>query len=55
MSVGEQSAEQPFDQDLSELIASYRSLLAGQVNDPDGNVRALALPVFRAAVLEDSS
>ena len=40
MSLGEQSAEQPFDQDLSELIASYRSLLAGQVNAPDGNVRA---------------
>src|SRR5271168_1237224 len=40
MSVGEQSAEQPSDKDLSELIASYRSLLAGQVDGPHGNVRA---------------
>ena len=40
MSVGEQRAEQPSDKNLSELIASYRSLLAGQVNGPHGNVRA---------------
>jgi hypothetical protein len=40
MTVGEQSAEQPSDKDLSELVASYRSLLAGQVNGPPGNVRA---------------
>jgi hypothetical protein len=40
MSVGEQGAEQPSDKDLSELIASYRSLLAGQVDGPHGNVRA---------------
>ena len=29
------------DEDLNELIASYRSLLAGQVNGPHGDVRAL--------------
>src|SRR4051812_17856989 len=36
----EHSPEQPFDKDLGELIASYRTLLAGQVNGPRGNVIA---------------
>ena len=40
MSVGQQSEERPSDEDLSGLIASYRSLLAGQMNGPHGNVRA---------------
>src|SRR4051794_1773520 len=40
MSVGRHSAEQPSDKDLGELIASYRTLLAGQVNGPRGNVIA---------------
>src|SRR4051795_12867482 len=39
MSVSQQSEERPSDKDLSELIASYRSLLAGQMNGPHGNVR----------------
>src|SRR6516165_12176861 len=41
MSVGQRSEERPSDEDLNELIASYRSLLAGQMNDPHGDVRAL--------------
>jgi hypothetical protein len=40
MSVGQQSDERPSDKGLSELIASYRSLLAGQMNGPLGDVRA---------------
>jgi len=41
MSVGQRSDERPSDEDLNELIASYRSLLAGQMNGPHGDVRAL--------------
>jgi hypothetical protein len=41
MSVGHRSEERPSDEGLDELIASYRSLLAGQMNDPHGDVRAL--------------
>ena len=41
MSVGQRSEERPSDEDLNELIASYRSLLAGQMNGPHGDVRAL--------------
>lgn len=41
MSAGQRSEERPSDEDLSELIASYRSLLAGQMNGPHGDVRAL--------------
>jgi hypothetical protein len=41
MSTGQQNEERPSDEGLNELIASYRSLLAGEMNGPQGDVRAL--------------
>ena len=41
MSAVQRSEERPSDEDLNELIASYRSLLAGQMNGPHGDLRAL--------------
>src|SRR5690242_11508104 len=41
MSVDQGSKERSSDEDLNELIASYRSLLAGRMNGPHGDVRAL--------------
>ena len=40
MSVGQGSEERLSDKDMNELLASYRSLLAGQMNGPHGDIRA---------------